>query len=343
MKKTLQISLGLLLAAIACAPAWSDDRVRLKAGNEYPGKLVETSPTKVTLEIGATRREFDVNAIETVQFDAEPTELTQARAFVRSGRYVDAGRMLAKVTPTEMRRMEIARDVEFYRSLAAARHSLAGGSSIANAGKMMFNFVRANANSYHYFEACEVLGDLLAALENYAAAESYYGKVAAAPWPEYKLKAAVLMGRAQVGQKKYEAALERFDSVLSSREDSDEAKEHKAAARLGKASALAGSGRSEEAVALIDDIIAQADPKDEALHARAYNLLGSCHQAAGQTQPAILAYLHVDLLYSRFPELHAEALSNLVKLFEADNKASRADEARRMLKDKYPNSSWASK
>jgi hypothetical protein len=49
------------------------------------------------------------------------------------------------------------------------------------------------------------------------------------------------------------------------------------------------------------------------------------------------------LLYSRFPQLHAEALGNLVELFTADQKTERAAEARALLKEKYPSSVWASK
>ena len=40
-----------------------------------------------------------------------------------------------------------------------------------------------------------------------------------------------------------------------------------------------------------------------------------------QGKPAIVAFLHVDLLVPAFPEQHAEALANLAKLFAAVNKA----------------------
>ena len=122
-----------------------------------------------------------------------------------------------------------------------------------------------------------------------------------------------------------------------------EAEQAKLAASLGKASALAGAGKTDEAVKLIDEIIAKADPENQELHARAYDELGNCYRAAGKKKDAIIAFLHVDLLYSRFPEQHAEALANLAALFAEDGKAERAAAARATLKEKYPTSNWAAK
>jgi TolA-binding protein len=112
---------------------------------------------------------------------------------------------------------------------------------------------------------------------------------------------------------------------------------------LGKAAAFGGEENETEAVKLIDEVIAKADPENEELHARAYNLLGECYRVTGKRQAAILAFLHTDLLYSRFPQLHAEALGKLVELFTADQKTERAAQARAQLKEKYPHSVWASK
>ena len=234
-------------------------------------------------------------------------------------------------------------DFEFYRALAAARLALAGSGSIAEAGRAMLVFEKAHKNSFHYFEACETIGDLLVALGKFDQAEAYYNKVAEAPWPQYKMHAGVLVGRALIGQKQFDRASQKFDEVLAMRASGKEAEQAKLAASLGKASALAGAGKTDEAVKLIDEIIAKADPENQELHARAYDELGNCYRAAGKKKDAIIAFLHVDLLYSRFPEQHAEALANLAALFAEDGKAERAAAARATLKEKYPTSNWAAK
>ncbi len=331
----------VLLLALSAPAARAVDRVKSYQGAQLSGKVVATSPTQVTVEIGATRRDMAVNEIESVQFDQEPNELTQARFAVKGGRNREALAMLAKIAPASLTRPLVAKDVEFYTALAAAQQALAGEGSIAEAGKRMFTFEKANHDSFHYFQACETLGDLLAGLGNWTVAESYYAKLADAPWTDYKMRAGVHLGRSLVGQKKYAEALARFDDVLKTESTGKETHDQIIAAKLGKASALSGEGKIDEAATLVEEVIATADPADDDLHARAYNILGNCYQTAGKPKQAILAFLHVDLLYPVNPAVHAEALANLAKLFAAEKKPDRAAQARATLAKKYPNSEWA--
>ena len=155
------------------------------------------------------------------------------------------------------------------------------------------------------------------------------------------MRAAVLTGRAMVAQKKFELALARFDQVLASSASGKEADELKLAAALGRAAALGGAGKTDEAVKQVNEVIAKADPENDELHARAYNILGNCYQAGGQIKPAIVAYLHVELLFPKPPDQHAEALANLAKLFAADNQPENAARMRNTLKSNYPQSAWA--
>ena len=52
----------------------------------------------------------------------------------------------------------------------------------------------------------------------------------------------------------------------------------------------------------------------------AYNALGTALRKAGKPKEAILAFLHVHLLYSTQPDLDAEAVANLEKLFTETHK-----------------------
>ena len=47
--------------------------------------------------------------------------------------------------------------------------------SIVEAGRKMTAFVTAYPESYHYFQACEIVGDLLIAINEYSLARKYYG------------------------------------------------------------------------------------------------------------------------------------------------------------------------
>lgn len=329
--------------ALAAGPpsARALDRVKLYQGGQSAGKLVEMSPTELVIEVGSTQKKFPVNEVEVVQFDDEPNELTQARNALNAGKYEAAAALLDKVAPAKTERAEIAQDVEFYRALVAARMALAGNGSKADAGKRLFAFEKANRKSFHYFETCELLGDLLVALDKNAEAESFYDKVASAPWPDYKLRAHVLLGRTLVSRKQYDRALGQFDDALAIEGSGNAYERAKLSARLGRASALAGTGKTDEAVKLVDEILEKADAENQELHAGAYLVLGNCYLAAGKKKEALLAFLHVDLLYPRVSQAHAEALANLATLWTELEKPDRAALARSVLKEKYPQSQWA--
>jgi tetratricopeptide (TPR) repeat protein len=343
MKKQFYF-LGLaLLLAWPAARSPAADKVKLVQGNQSNGTLTEMTPTEVVIKTGATEKRFPVNDIDWIQFDAEPSDLTQARNAVRAGRNDNALTLLDKIDTAKIERSEIVKDIEFYKALALARLALSGSGSKADAGKKLLAFEKANGDSFHYFETCEALGNLLAGLDKFDQAENYYHKLAEAPWPDYKIRAGVLIGRALVGQKVYDRAIKQFDDVLAIDASGKEAERQKLAATLGRAAALAGAGKTDEAIKSVEAIIAKADAENLELHARAYTILGNCYQAAGKKKEALLAFLHVDLLYSRFPEQHAEALANLATLWAEVDKADRAAQARSLLKEKYPDSEWAKK
>jgi tetratricopeptide (TPR) repeat protein len=331
-----------LLVTFSCARVTAADRVKHATGTQT-GEITEINPTEIAIKLGATPKRFAVNVVDSVSFDGEPNDLAQARIAVRGGRYEDAVAMLAKINVDEIKRPEIIQDIEFFKALAAARLALAGSGNKAEAGRQLLAFEKAHGNSFHYFETCEALGDLLAGLNKFDQAESFYAKLATAPWPDYKMRAGVLRGRVLVSQKQYDLAAKEFDEVLAVDATGKDADRQKLAASLGKASALAGAGKFDEAIQLVDGIIAKADAENLELHARAYTILGNCYVAANKKKDALLAFLHVDLLYSRFPEQHAEALANLATLWAEVDKADRAAQARNLLHEKYPNSVWAQK
>lgn len=341
MKRLLHFSALALISVCACATVARADKVKLLSGPQSSGKLTEITPSELTLEIGSTKKKFPANQVEFVQYDGEPSELTQARTAIHAGRYDEAVPLLAKIDMGKITRLEIAKDVEFYKALAAARLALAGSGSKAEAGKKLFAFEKAERTSFHYFEACQLLGDLLIALDKFSDAENFYNKLSDAPWPEYKMRSGVLVGRALVSQKQFDRANAKFDEVLAIETSGAEAERQKLAARLGKASALSAAGKSDEAIKFVEEIIAQTDAENLELQARANIVLGNSYKAAGKKKEALLAFLHVDLLYSRFGELHAEALANLATLWADADQPNRAKQARNQLKEKYPSSVWA--
>lgn len=334
------LSTASLGTASALAQA-KTDRIRLAKSSET-GDIKETSPLEVTIaKSGGGSRTVPVNEIRSIQFADEPSELSQARLNANNGAYAAALAALGKIDAADVKRDLIKQDIEFYKAYCAAKLALGGSGEIADAGRQLLTYTRAYPKSFHNLAANEAMGDLLMAAEKYDAAARQYAELAKAPWADYKMRAAVAAGRSLQAQGKQAEAIAQFDSALAMATESLDAQSQKLAATLGKAISLAESDKIDEAVSSIEKVIQDADPEQKELHARAYNALGSCYEKGDRKKDALIAFLHVDIVYSSVPDAHAEALSHLAPLWQAVGQEERAREARQTLKEKYGSSKWA--
>jgi tetratricopeptide (TPR) repeat protein len=338
---TSAVFAGSFAAVEPVVAASTPDRVRTTRGSEA-GELTDMTPTEVTIDKGTSgTRKIAVNDIASITFHDEPTELTQARVNAKNGGYVNASELLQKVDLSKVDRDFIKQDVEFYQAFCGAKLALNGTGEINSAGSRLNDFVRKNRQNFHYWEALDTMGDLLAASEKFDGAQKQYAELAKAPWPDYQMRAGTALGRTLQAQGKHTEAIQQFDTVLAISDEGEAAKAQKLSATLGKAVSLAATGHVDDAAKSIEDVIANADPEQKDLQARAYNALGNCYERAGKSKDALLAFLHVDVLYSTVPDAHAEALSHLVLLWQAVGQEARAREAKQTLQEKYANSKWA--
>ena len=317
------------------------DRIRTTGGSEA-GEIIDTSPIVITLDKGtAGTIKVSINTVRSVLFDEEPPELTQARLNAKNGGYATSLERLREINLSQVERDLIRQDIEFYLAYSSAKQALGGQGEVIDAGRKLNEFVRRHPQNFHYLEAVETMGDLLMASDKFAAAQKQYAELGKAPWPDFKLRAAVLLGRTLQAQGKHQEAIAEFDTVLAGSDNSDTAREQKLAATLAKAVSLSATEQLDEAVRLIEQMIQDTDPEQKELQARAYNALGDCYERAGRTKDALLAFLHVDVLYSTVPDAHAEALSHLVTLWESAGQEARARDARQLLNERYGGSRWA--
>lgn len=332
--------LPLLVLLASMATAQSTDRVRTASGSET-GQVTRMSPTAVTIERGGKTTEIPVTEVRSIIFREEPSELTQARLNAINAGYESALSRLQAINVTAIRNPFVKEDVEYYTAYSNAKMALLGSKDIREAGKQLNAFVANNPQNYHILEATELLGDLLVTMGNYAAAETMYGKLADAPWPEYKMRSAVLVGEASLAQEKFPEALKQFENALGFKDDSDGAKQQRLAAELGKAVATAATGNVDAGLKAVEQVIQNADPENGDLLAKAYNALGACYSESSQPKKALYAYLHTDLLYGRAAQEHAKALAKLIPLWESVGQEGEARRARQTLITQYPASRWA--
>jgi len=336
---------ALLALAVPRASAQTTDRIVTRSGT-ITGRVVATDTGEVQVEDrNGETKQIPVDQIREVQFGGEPQELKSARSMLLRGRPADAVEELAKIQPGDLDGAEqiLLDEVDFVRAAAAARAALATGSDPREPGKQVQEFLARHPQSHHTFEMQEILGDLLsrAGLPDKALAE--YAKLAKGP-PAFKVRAASARATMLLDQGKHAEALREFEAALGVDAADDAGLAQKRGAELGRARCLAGLGRGEEAVGVVRAVIGQSDPEDGSVLADAYNALGHAYRGvAGREQDALVAFLTVDLVYNAAPESHAEALYNLVDLWEKAANPERSREARSMLETAYPKSPWARK
>jgi len=335
---------GLLLTAALSSSAWAQggfDVITLHEGTKR-GTIVEMSKDNIGVEVSGVVTQVEVGDVKRVTFADAPTLLTSAQSSIAAGQLEDALEKLQKIDKGDISRNVVAEEVDYFIAYCKAKLALGGAGDKNEAVTAMRKFAE-NTGSYHYYEANEITGDLALAVGRPDVAAKFYKNVSAAPWPEYKVRATVLEGNALLAQEKYKEAGAKYQMVIGANLNTPQASRQKEFARLGKAKCLANLDQPAEGVKLCEEIIANSDSRDGELFSRAYNALGACHLAAGNARDALLAYLHVDLLFYQEPSQHAEALYHLIDLWKENNNADRALKARSLLKSRYPGSVWAAK
>ena len=317
------------------------DQIFPQRGSAASGTVVEMNPTEVKLDVRGEPRTFAVNDIRRMIFAEDPPELRRARDDIATGQLEQALEALKRVDAGRITRDFVRNDLRYYLAYCEGRLALTGGGDKTAAAAAMLEFVKQNSNSYHFYEAAGLLGDLAMATENPENALKYYAAIGRAPWPEYQLRTALLEAAALTALSRYAEALTRYESVLASTLDTPESLRQKLIAQSGKAVCLAENGRADEGIALLEEMIAKNDPGDADLFGRIYNALGRCQMKAERPQESLMAFLHTDLLFNGNPEIHAEALYYLSKLWTTVNKPDRATTARNLLVERYAGSVWA--
>jgi tetratricopeptide (TPR) repeat protein len=330
------------LLCLATSTSFAADRVKVRQGAPALGTITKMTADQVVVEQGPLVKRVPVTEIISIEFEEEPAELGNLiRSAYEGGRYQDAIETLGKIDTKGIDREAILQDIAYYKAASAARLALAGSGSAPDAGRQLVAFESKASQNYHYWDTCQLLGELLVFTGKPEAAARYFDKLSNSELPEVKLKGGVLSARSYEANKQYEQALAKYDAVISNSADSKEAQSQKYHAECGKATTLAAMGKVDEAIKIVDQVLTKADDSDRELLARAYNALGSCYVAANKKKEALIAYLHTDLLFANYPEQHAEALAALSTLWIDADKADRAAKAKASLQELYPGSRWA--
>lgn len=345
-KWTIVGSLLVWTVTLCVADAAAEDTINRTSSNTAArGSITEISRTKLVLK---TRRgqvvEVPVNEITRVRWDGEKPSLNQVRSLERAGELQAAlegyQEELKKTAPANT---NLKTDLTFLIARTTAKLATADESQLDKAIEQLEQFRNQNADHFRYYELLTHLARLYLIKKDYEKAHEVVGAMSEAPWEDYKLAAQISAARIRLAQDDPDGALAAFDDVIDAPAEGPEEMARRYEAMLGKASCLQALKRTTDAVQTFERIIDEASAQETSILAEAYIRQGDCLLAAGRQKEALLAYLHVDVLFRQESALHAEALYHLSQLWELEGKPDRAAAAAATLQQRYGKSEWAAK
>lgn len=337
---------ALLLCPVittASLPA-ADQVVRRSDRAVLRGELTAMTTASLTIKLqNGQTQEVPVSDVATVRFDMEPPALSQALAAERGGS-LDVALTSYKKIQLEYGGDDkrLITDLKFLIARTQVRMAMANPAEAAAAAKAIGTFRTENPNNFRFLEASLLEADLLGQDPAQAdAARGILTQVQGSPVKGYALQAGVQLGMLLLRGQKTAEALGAFDKVVADSQNDPNAVSALYDGQLGRALCLKADGKADEAISTLDDVIAKASETETRTLARAWLLKGDSFREKNQPKDALMAYLHVDILYGSEPSEHAEALYHLATLWGPAGHQNRADDARAVLQAKYPNSQWA--
>jgi tetratricopeptide (TPR) repeat protein len=345
-RRSFFLALLAVLTVVHASSLLAIDTVTRKSdGKRFGGTIIEMS--KNDFKVKKQTGEPDViqaNDVAAVDWDGAPAEMRLGISDENGGKYESAVQRYTK-SRSDAKNPSEALKVEFDYLIARAtgRMALADPTKLPAAITALQAVQKSSPEHFRYYETVSLLGQLQIASGNFDGARSTFELLSKAPWGDYKIAAKIASGRILTAENKLDEAAKEFEAAAASATDSPADQIRKYEAMLGQARALVMQTKFEEALKILD-VVTDKGPADEsALQAEAYVLQGDSLQALGRAKEAALAYLHVDILFSRESSFHAAALFNLTTVWKLVQLPDRSAEAEAKLVQNYPNSDWRKK
>ncbi|MDA0660055.1 MAG: hypothetical protein O2931_02605 [Planctomycetota bacterium] len=280
------------------------------------------------------------NKIDRIQWAGEPVELKNAREAVSRREWSAAREQLKGVKGDAVDKFSAAIrvDVQYFDCLIDAQLALSGKGDLDAARTRLFEFGKENRESIQFLPAVELLAELEWARGDGNAAVRFYDQWEKTPWPEFQALALTRQARILYAMQKPSEALIRWKS-LSERDGVDPFQRALAATGITLCEMAAGNATVEQ-VQQIEQKIRDTDSDQEAVLSGMYLCLGYAHVLQKQPTDALLAFLHVDTLFEDRVTDHAEALAQLLPLWEEQGRQDRVREVQSRLQEQYGGTYW---
>jgi tetratricopeptide (TPR) repeat protein len=345
MRRAAALLLAAALLPLSLARA-EESVLRRSEKKEVKGDVTLIVKGGVTVAKGNSNTEIPSNDIIQIKWTGAPPAYNIAVGDELGGRLQKAIDGLTKLQGEPKPDSPGYRaDLQYLIARATAKLALADPAKVDDAIKKLEEFKSKNADSYHYYEAMNYLGQLYAAKGDSANSVAAFEALGQAPFNDYRMAAKLATARQSLAKDDVAGAKGLFEEVSKMPSDKNNLNEEskKQEAQLGIAHCLQLEKNFPKAIELLDQVINQSAADDYHVQAEAYLRQGDCLRASGKPKEALLAYLHIDTLFLTERAQHAEALYNLAQLWNTVQQPDRAEDAATRLSTEFPNSPWAQK
>jgi tetratricopeptide (TPR) repeat protein len=337
MISSLFVALGFAGQSIADTVILVPNATFKAPGGRITGQIQSETATVVKIQSPTGAQEVPVEQIDSITYEGQPSSLARADALESTNDLNGAIDQYKKAATEAAGKPLIAQAAQFGQLHALAELALASPARANEAIAGLDAFLKANASTRHHGAALEALAKLYLQKGDSDKANQTIDELAAIPWAADR--ATVMKTRVLARKGKNEDAIQALDKIIAG---APKGSPRAIEARLAKAENLAALKRFDDAQATVKEVIKESPPEKAEIQALAYNTLGDCLRAAGQPKSALRAYLWTVTLYEKDKEQHPRALYQSAQLFRELKADDRADELMDELKQKYPQSPWAS-
>jgi len=346
-RRSSLFAIAVVMTAVQVSSLLAADTVTRKSdGKRFLGTITDMTKTefKVKKQTAGEPDVIQANDVTSIEWDGASPELRLGIADDNGGKYESAVQRYQKAQKdSKSPSAALKAELDYLIARANARIALVEPAKLATAIKELQAVQKGSPQHYRYYESVILLGQLQIANGDFVGARATYDLLAKAPWSDSKLAAQVASGTILVAENKLDEAIKVFEAAAASAGDSPGEQVRKYEAMLGQARALVAQSKFEEALKILELVTDKGPIEESALQAEAYVLQGDALQALGRMKEAALAYLHVEILFSRESTAHAAALFHLAKIWKLVNLPERSADAESKLVQTYPNSPWRKK
>ncbi|MEO2018049.1 MAG: tetratricopeptide repeat protein [Fuerstiella sp.] len=333
-----------LLVAVAAQSVFAVDIVTRRSDNiQLRGEIIRMSQNEIVLKrTNGEEIPISVADLKDVRFDKEPLDLNAARSNERNGS-LDLALSRFKEVQSEYTGGDkrLKADLEYLIARVVGKQALTDSSKVDAARESLQKFRIGNKNNFRYLEATLLQASIHALKGETDAGKLLLAEVQASSVKGFQLQAGVDLGQLLLVAGDAAGALQSFDDVIQKSQGDASATGAMYDGLLGRAMCLKQQNSLDDSIRTLDEVIRKAPPTETRTLAEAWVRKGDCLRQKNQGKAALMAYLHVDVLYPSEPAQHAEALLRLSQLWGPGGHEDRADDASARLAERYPNSQWA--